>query len=133
MIDKPAYYDVAQHLSANGFGVLGDDLWAGEWGEDIDKQTLVMNGVGTVADPKELYENPGIQILVRGAKNEPDHEVYSVAKSISDFLLALLDGVDIQGTCYTGFEESTNIANLGKDDNERFVYSMNFTTFRNRT
>ena len=132
MIDKPVYYHVAFFLSINGFGALGEDIFGGQWGP-VDEQVLVLNGVGVAADPKELYENPGLQIIVRGKKGLADHEVYTRAKSISDFLLAQLDNVEISGVCYTGFEESSNIANLGKDDNERFVYSMNFTTFRNRT
>lgn len=132
MIDKPVYYHVAFFLANNGFGTLGDDIFGGEWGK-ADKQILVLNGVGSPADPKELFENPGLQIIVRGAKRDADHLVYTVAKTVSDFLLALPDSVDISGVCYTGFEETSNIANLGKDENERFLYSMNFTTFRNRT
>ena len=132
MIDKPVYYHIAFFLSDNGFGTLGTDIFGGEWGQ-VDKQILVLNGVGAGADPKELFENPGLQIIVRGNKREADHLVYTAAKAVSDFLLALPDAVEISGVCYTGFEESSNIANLGKDENERFLYSMNFTTFRNRT
>lgn len=132
MIDKPVYYHVAFFLSINGFGTLGETIFGGKWGKP-DEQVLVLNGVGSPADPKETYENPGLQIIVRGKKGLADHEVYTTAKAISDFLLAQLDNVEISGVCYTGFEESSNIANLGKDENERFMYSMNFTTFRNRT
>lgn len=131
MIDKPAYYDLALYLAANDFGTLGTDIFAGEWGS-ASKQLMLLNGVGVPSDVKDLYENPGIQIFARGDKREADHEVYSTAKEVSDFILALADNIEINGVCYTGFEPTTNIANLGKDDNERFIYSMNFTTFRNR-
>ena len=141
MITNPVYFDVAHLLANNGFGALGTDIFGGEWGSkdgaDIHKQILVIDGPGTPSDLKETYEQPGVQILVRGNKKSggtdyADIEVYRRAKAISDFLLGLSDAVEINGVCYRGFEESTNIAPLGKDENERFVYSMNFFTYRNR-
>ena len=131
MAVNPTYYDMAFHLDANGFGTLGSDLFGGEWGS-ADRQTLVIEGPAIISELKELYESPGVQILVRGEKRDTDLEVYRTAKAISDYLLSLPDSVDINGTCYTGFEETTNLAALGKDENERFVYSMNFSTNRNR-
>lgn len=131
MIDKPAYYDLALFLAANGFGAMGEDIFAGEWGS-TDRQFMLMNGVGVPSDLKDVFENPGVQIFARGEKRAADHVVYAAAKAVSDFILSLADSIEIQGVCYTGFEPTTNIAGLGKDENERFIYSMNFTTFRNR-
>lgn len=126
-------FDVATLLDANALGTLGTDLFIGEWFADADKQTLCLEGVGTPVDLKELYEQPNVQIFVRGDKREADHDVYLRAKAISDFLLSQNDCVTINGVGYKGFEEASNIAQLGKDDNELFIYSMNFMTFRNRT
>jgi hypothetical protein len=131
MIDKPVYYHIAFYLADNGFGSLGDNIFGGEWGE-ADKQIACFGGPGTPSELKETYENPGLQILVRGNKREADHIVYTAAKAVSDFLLSLPDSIEISGVCYTGFEPTTDIANLGKDENERFIYSMNFSTYRNR-
>ena len=125
------HFDIANYLNASAIGILGTDLFSGEWG-DVDAQILVMNSPGSPSDLKDVLENPGIQILVRGEKNAADYLTYDVAKTVSDFLLSAGENVDIDGTCYTGFEESSNIANLGKDDNNRFNYSMNFMTYRNR-
>lgn len=126
-------FDVSELLNAEGsFGTLGTDLRSGEWGK-ADKQILVMEGVGTPSTLKRSYEQTGVQILVRGEKNAADNTVYAVAKSVSDFLLLKSDCVTINGTVYKGFEESSNIAALGKDENQRFVYSCNFSTYRNRT
>lgn len=137
MISNPAYADVMTLISDNALGVIGETLFGGEWGTksgdvDIDEQVMVLEGPGTPSDIKEMYENPAIQILVRGIKRGRDIDVYSKAKAVSDLLLLTVDGFEINGTCYTGFEETSNIAQLGKDSNERFVYSMNFSTFRNR-
>lgn len=132
---NPIYYDVAFFLQANGFGTIGEDLAGGEWnkavnGNPFNKQTLVLEGIGTPSDLKDLYENPSVQILVRGDKMEPDVDVYRRAHTISRFLLSQPENVDVNGTCYKGFEEGSTIAPLGKDESQRFVYSMNFFTWR---
>jgi hypothetical protein len=130
---NPAYYDVATLINDDLAGyTLSDNLFGGAWGANIDAQALCLEGVGTPSDLKDLYEQPSVQILVRGDKNEADHLVYRRAKEISDFLLSQTECVTINGTDYKGFEEGANIAPLGKDDKERFIYSMNFYSWRNR-
>jgi hypothetical protein len=132
----PAYFDVMTILSDNNLGKIDSDLFGGEWGS-CDKQTLCLEGVGVPSELKQTYENPGIQILCRGEKagqeGGRDIDVYAQAKAVSDFLLNLDERVTINDVCYTGFEPSSNIAPLGKDENERFIYSMNFTTYRNQS
>lgn len=130
-ITTPVYFDVFTLLSDNGFGVIDVDLFGGGWG-NADEQILVLEGVGSVVELQESYENPGIQILVRGTPRGRDIDVYARAKSISDFMIALPVNTLVNGVCYTSFKQSTNLAALGKDENERFIYTMNFTTFRNR-
>ena len=130
MTTNAIYVDITQLLSDNGFGTLGTDLTGGEWLISVDAQTLVLDGVGTPSDLKEVYEQPSVQILVRGEKNQAAHLVYSLAKAISDFLVTLSESVTINTTEYKGFEPSSNIAPLGKDASERHSYSMNFFTYR---
>ena len=128
---NPTYYDVATLLENNGLGTLGADLFGGEWGEP-DAQILCLEGVGTPSDITGLYEQPGVQVLVRGEKGQRDRDVYARAKAVSDFLLSQPQCVTTGGTDYKGFEEGSNIAPLGKDSNERLIYSMNLYTYRNR-
>lgn len=128
---NPIYYDVAFHLQSNGFGTLGSDLFGGEWGVGVNKQVLVIDGVATTSELKDLYEQPSVQILVRGDKMERDVDVYRRAYDIRKFLLSQPESFTMNGTCYKGLEEGSNIAPLGKDDNERFIYSMNLYTWRN--
>ncbi len=127
---NPVYYDVAFHLQSSGLGVLGSDLFGGEWGKP-DKQTLVLEGPGIPSPLKDTYEQPSVQILVRGSKLESDYQVYRSAKLIYDFMVSLPETVELNGTCYKGMEIGSNLAPLGKDENQRFIYSMNFTTWRN--
>lgn len=135
-ITNPTYFDIMTLLGENNLGIIGDDLSGGSWG-DCDKQTLVLDGVGAPSELKQSYENPGVQILVRGPKAGQDAsrdiDVYKTAKAIYDFLVQQSDSVTINDVCYTGFEPSSNLAPLGKDENERFIYSMNFTTYRNQS
>lgn len=130
MPGNPVYYDVAAILAGAGFGTLGADLFGAEWGPP-DSQTLVLDGPGFTSDLPTLYEQPGVQILVRGAKREPDLIVYQRAKAIHDYLVSLPETVEVNGVCYKGFEPNSNIVALGKDENERHRRSMNFYTYRN--
>lgn len=132
MSSNPVYYDVISLLTAGGFGALGSDIFGGEWGEP-DVQVLVLGGDGFPSAQPDIYEQPGVQIIVRGARKGRDFDVYTPAKAISDYLLTLSDNTTANGVCYKGFEEASNIAPMGKDANERFMYSMNFYTWRNRT
>ena len=127
-----SYYDVATLLGSGIASLtLGTNLFGGEWSAGVDKQVLCIEGVGVPSEQKELYEQPSVQILVRGDKNQPDYRVYNMAKEISDFLLQQPECVKINDTDYKGFEVGSSIAPLGKDENERFVYSMNFFSWRN--
>jgi len=134
MITDPAYSHVMQLLQDGSLGTIGVDIFGAEWGQ-VDKQTLVMTGVSTPSELKREFEEAGIQVICRGKKPGEDSfrdiDVYRTIKTITDFLLSQPDHIEIDGVCYSGFEPSSSIAPLGKDDNERFMYSMNFTTFRN--
>lgn len=134
-ISTPVYFDVMTLIEDNKIAVIDDNLFGGEWGKP-DEQILVLEGVGVPSDLKQSFENPGIQILVRGTvagqENCKDIDVYAKAKAVYDLLVSQDDSVLIGDVCYTGFEPTSNIAPLGKDKNERFNYSMNFTTYRNQ-
>lgn len=131
---NPTYYDTATLLN-DGLAslTLGSNLFGGEWSAGIDKQALCLEGVGTPSPLAESYEQSSVQILVRGGAREADYITYRQAKEISEFLLSQTSCVTINGTVYKGFEQGSNIAALGKDQNERFLYSMNFFTYRNAT
>lgn len=131
MTMNAVHFDVAKLLDLNGVATLGTDLFGGEWSIGVDRQILVLDGVGVPSELKELFEQPGVQIIVRGDKNEASHEVYKRTKQVSDFLIQLPENTAINGTCYKAFEPNSSISPLGKDENERHVYSMNFLTYRN--
>lgn len=116
-------------MATDAVGTPGTDLFHGEWGRP-DKQILVIEGSGIASEIKHIYEQPGIQILVRGRKKQASRLVYNDAKVVFDYVVCLQDTGEINGTAYTGFEVFTPLTQLGKDENERFVYTMNFLTYR---
>jgi len=127
--------DIATLLNDNGFGSLGTDLFAMTWGtnssQQINKQILVMDTSGFDSNLRLEFEQPGFQILTRGDKRESPKDVYDRARAVHIFLINQPDLLTINGVDYLGFEPIGNLAPLGKDENERFIFTMNYFTFRN--
>jgi len=125
--------DIITFLATNGFGTIGTanaDLFAMAWGEGVDKQILVMDTGGIDTDLKLVVENPTFQILARGDKNIDLNLTYQVIRSAHEFLISAKDPV-ISGTAYIGgFEPRGIINSLGRDQNDRAMFSANYFTFR---
>ena len=136
MSTTPVYLDIMTLIQDGGLGTIETDLFGGEWGSNgssqIHEQILALSSDGVPSELKELYEQPGFQIITRGKKRGLDSVAYTKAKIIGDLILSQSESVEINGVCYRGFEEVGGLIALGKDDNERFSYSQNFTTYRNR-
>lgn len=124
-------FDIITLLAANGFGTSGVDLFGMEWGVNVAKQILVMDTAGFDSPQKLQFEQPGFQILARGEKTKSPTLVYDDARAIQIFLINQPTLVTINGTDYLGFEPQGNLAGIGRDSNQRYVYSMNFWTYRN--
>ena len=124
--------DIATLLAANGFGVLGTDIFFGEWGKDsVDEQTLVIDTAGPDSVDKDQNENPAFQVLRRGGRQKSVSDVYDAARLVHVFLIGQSSSVTINSTEYLGFDPVSSPAGIGRDDNDRYVYSMNYVTFRN--
>lgn len=124
-----SFFDITMWLGAQGVGTIGVDLFGGSWGE-VDRQILIMEGVGVPSELKDVYEEIGVQVLARGAKNENPNDVYKRIKAVSDFLLNAPELVEVNGCEYSGFEPTSNIAPLGLDSNQRHIFSANFSSYR---
>lgn len=125
---NPVYIDIVDLLIAGSFP--DSELFGGEWGSPF-KQILVLNTGGPASDLKQVYEVPDFQILVRGSNTDSDSSVYARAKAVFNYLCGIGNNVCINNTNYQGFEPTSNLAPLGKDENSCFIYSMNFRTYRN--
>jgi len=128
--------DIRQLLNNDGsFGIQGTDLFSFQWGvnsdgEEQNAQTIVIDTENLDVIDKQYYERPTFVIYVRGDTSESAHSVYDRARSIYQFMIIQVRQV-INGTEYIQYEPVGSPRNLGKDNNNRFVYSMNFSTFRN--
>lgn len=125
--------DITTLLHTNGLGVLGTDLFASEWGDGIDAQTLILGSGGSPTGLKDQYAQLFFQVLVRGANGGNITDTYTIIKSIHDFLIAQDSGTIINSVSYLGFEVLSEIGALGRDENNRFMYSANYYTYRNAT
>jgi len=122
--------DVAKLLNDSGnFGSLGVNIFGYEWG-NVDSQILVMTGISVPSDLKDLYLEEAVQILVRGNKSESAKYAQATAAAIYEYLVGLSESNTVNGVEYKGFEPTSNIAQLGKDEDERHVFSLNFDTYR---
>ena len=126
---KSVSVDMISLLQTNTFGSIGTDLFAMAWGDDVDAQILIMDTSGIASMLKVEYENPTFQILVRGARNADLNTAYQLARSIFEFLIVQVRQV-IDTTEYLEYEPTSSIISLGRDENDRAVFSMNFYTFR---
>jgi len=126
---KSVSIDIMSLLDTNSFGTTGTDLFALAWNEDVDAQVLVLDSEGIESMLKVEYENPTFQILVRGARGADMDTAFTLARSIFEFLIVRVREV-IDTTEYLEYEPTSSIINLGRDENDRAVFSQNFYTFR---
>ncbi len=121
--------DITTLLAANALGTYGTDLFAMEWNDELDAQTLILDQAGIDSPLKESHEQPFFQVLVRGEKGDDMNTAYQAIRAIHEFLIQA--PTQLIGLCeYTGFDPLSTIINLGRDDNNRAIFSMNYYTFR---
>lgn len=115
--------DIAEYLISEG---MGD---AGEWGIYFstepplpDKAVTVYRTGGAQDNADGPYYQPNIQVRVR-ANSADEAELKS--EEIRDLLLIPTARI-IGDTFVTGFWLVTDIQMIGRDDNNRAIYTVNF-------
>lgn len=119
-------HDIYTLLLDNGFIDLAD----GEIEEKQDKVTLVVNNEQPPSPLKDTYYQDGVQIFVRSEPRGSQKETWDRIVAVHNFLLSLPETFTVNGCEYKGFEMDTSIATLGRDENERFMCSANYLTYR---
>lgn len=122
--------DVMTLINTNTVHVTGTDLFALEWNEEVDSQVLVLDLSGFNTEDKENSEQPIFQVLVRGNPGEDMATAYATIRAIHEFLIAQPTQDIGVGNEYQQFTPMGTIMPLGRDDQDRAVYSMNYYTFR---
>ena len=121
-------FDILTLLQSQGFGTIGTNMFGNELGT-VDAQILVSDTGAYDSQLHELYENPTFQIIVRGNKKESNLTSYNKIRAIYEYLNT--QGLTtINSQEYELFKSFGGINGLGRDDNDRYVWSCNFMTYR---
>ncbi len=125
--------DIRVLLNDNGKGTSATDLFSFQWGAlkgvEIDKQIMIRETDSVDALIKDEYEQPVFNILVRGDIGEKVKSVHDRARDIYEFLL-VRTREEINNNEYVQFAPMGGLVPMGKDANNRAVFSMTFYTFR---
>ena len=119
-------HDIFTLLQENGFLFLAD----GEITTDNDQVIAIINNEMPPSDLKETYYHCGFQVLARGEPRGSQSEIWERILDVHGFLLNLPDTFTANGCEYKGVEMESSIAALGRDDNERFIFSCNYSCYR---
>ena len=126
--------DIVTLLHIGTKGVAGTDLFPFEWGaasngDEINKQILVRHTDDVDNGHKTEHEQPTFNILVRGLTSENYVTVHDRARDIYEFMVQQVRQT-LNGTEYIQFTPIGGLIPIGKDSNDRVVFSMSFYTFR---
>lgn len=123
--------DVATWLDANTSLTLGTDLFGFQWNEKITvTNILVRDTSGETSDQPLLYEKPSVQVLVRTNKGGSFQTAWNKLELVHQALLTAGNAVTINSTEYLGFDPIGGMADLGRDENGRYVLTRNYSTHR---
>jgi hypothetical protein len=116
--------DIANILtsSAIDIGEIGVTLFLGQEPTTPDNVFTLYSTGGFAPDAKYSYDRPTMMVRVR----DFDYETgFALAKSIKDALHGL-NNITEGGTRYIGIWAMNDVNSLGKDDNNRFIFTVNF-------
>lgn len=128
---KKLLQDNAATIGLTGIPITSFQWRSGADGDEIDNQVLVLDTGNIEALIKDEYENPTFNIMVRGDTQEGVKSTHDRARVIYEFMLQEKRKT-INGTEYIEYAPlADGIQPMGKDECNRFVYSMTFFTYRN--
>lgn len=123
-------FDIMTLLDSNGDGTIGTDLSAMAWLEKVDEQVIVIDTGSIDRDLALQSEQPTFQILARGEKGADLKVTHDKLRAIHEFLLPL-GTTEINGEDYLSFFPVGAPTGIGRDENDRAVFTANYSTFRN--
>ncbi len=124
--------DIATQLQALGFGTLGTTIFVNTRPESPDDLIAVFGYAGQAPDRNhsgEAIDNPGVQVWVRNTSN-------GTARQIIEQIYQQIDGTFntfLSGTNYLRITALQCASPMGKDDNNRSEYVVNFTCSKIRS
>lgn len=122
--------DIVTYLSDSGFGEIGTSLFGYELGLSLNQQIVVLSEGSMPSELKESFEYPLFQLIFRAAKGESSKNISKKEQEIRTFLLTRKD-VTINGEVYQEFWHESGPYPFGRDENDCYVLSTNYSTIRN--
>jgi hypothetical protein len=129
-------YNVARYLATQGIGT-----WAGSSGWSInvsreavspDKCITIYDTGGEEPDTDQLDERPTFQVRVRSAKTGDAYlDAHAKQVAIRDLLTAEIPPV-MNGVAYVGIMQMSEIASIGRDENDRHLLVANYRARREK-
>lgn len=115
-------------LVAAGVGTYGATsgwgIFLGKLPTAPDTAIAITSSSGSPSNPKYLIDYPSVQVLVRGAKNGYE-AAYDKALAVQNALLGL-PSQTVNGDLWVQVNQIGSIAEMGFDDNNRPLVSVNF-------
>lgn len=105
---------------------FGTDLFVGTDPTEPDNVVGIFDTSGWAPDVKHNYENPTVQVLVR---NRSYVTGWTVAHDIMQFLHNKHEET-WNGTRYLAIFAQSDVLFIGRDEHDRFMFSVNFRCTR---
>jgi hypothetical protein len=125
--------EIGNRLVSLGIATTGESDWKLAYRDFFPtphRQVLVRLSGGNPGEGKADLDRPTFQVLVRGQENESsgiESKVEAVVAALHRF-----DGT-LSGWVYPDIQRQGDVLYLGRDDNQRPMYSLNFQALRSRT
>jgi len=123
--------DIAALIEELNLGTLGTDLFVNEEPGKPDATITVFDSGGVSPDLTFDGENiyyPTVMVRVRG-RTDKQAITYDLAESIRDALHGLYQ-TTVDGTVYLLVQASGDIVRVGRDENNRPMFTVNFRLMR---
>lgn len=116
--------DVIQHLHNQAIGVSASTLFRGYLPESPDAAIAVLDTGGVAGDHYVPTKNPTFQVMIRSVD-------YDTGRAKLDAVITALDQKKMQtlvpnGTFFMSIYALTPGGHLGRDENDRDLFSVNF-------
>lgn len=127
---KSPAHDLAIYLSTQAVGTLPGTISVNAEPADPAEVVTIYDTGGQEPDTDQLdIMRPTFQVRVRSASFEA---CYSLQERIRD-LLMLPGRVVTLDSAFVVITPSSDIASLGRDDNNRFITTLNYSAIRERS
>jgi len=120
--------DIGNYLEQNGIGVLGTDIFLGQLPASPDNVVALFEYAGYPPWLKLSCERPGLQVRVRSTH-------YTTGRTKIEKVTQVLHGVTeqtINGVRYVIIQAEQSPFPLGRDENGRIEWAVNFTVMKER-